>query len=134
MLTMTGGPSYLPTIPRPRTLDKGIGVKPENLSRWLFIASLPFTLFPRVLSKVSRCRLPCRAKQDTKVRRGERGGEGGGQRKGGRERIRIMYMGGGVAQLVERRARDPKTRSWNPACVRSTREICESVSQSITLC
>ena len=37
----------------------------------------------------------------------------------------------GMAQLVERRARDPKTRSSNP--VRSTRKNCESFSKS-TMC
>ena len=36
----------------------------------------------------------------------------------------------GVAQLVERRTRDPMTGGSNPACVRSTTKICESFSES----
>ena len=39
-----------------------------------------------------------------------------------------------VAQLVERRTRDPKTRGSNPACVRSTRKKCENFSESKLLC
>ena len=36
----------------------------------------------------------------------------------------------GVAQLVKHRIRDPKIGGSNPACVRSTRKICESFSES----
>ena len=39
-----------------------------------------------------------------------------------------------VVQLVERRTRDPKTGGSNPVCVRSTRNICESFSESKMLC
>ena len=45
-----------------------------------------------------------------------------------------LHWGDGVVQLVEHRIRDPKTRGSNPACVRSTRKICESFSQSKMLC
>ena len=34
-------------------------------------------------------------------------------------------VGDGVAQLVERRIRNPKNGGSNPACVRSTRKMCE---------
>ena len=40
----------------------------------------------------------------------------------------------GVAQLVERRPRDPKTRGSNPVCVRSTTDLCDSFSESKMLC
>ena len=40
----------------------------------------------------------------------------------------------GVAQLVEHRTRDPKTRGSNPGPVRSTRTICETFSESKMLC
>ena len=39
-----------------------------------------------------------------------------------------------VAQLVERRIRDLKIGGSNPACIRSTRKICESFSESKVLC
>ena len=35
----------------------------------------------------------------------------------------------GVAQLVEDQIRDPKTGGSNPACVRSTRKLCENFFQ-----
>ena len=44
------------------------------------------------------------------------------------------WRGDGVAQLVERRTRDPKTEGSNLACVRSTRQMCESFPESRMLC
>ena len=44
------------------------------------------------------------------------------------------HWGDGVAQLVERRTQDKKTGGSNPTCVRSTRKICESFSESKMLC
>ena len=38
-----------------------------------------------------------------------------------------LRKGDGVAQLVERQTRDPKTRGSNPVCFRSIRKICEHV-------
>ena len=49
---------------------------------------------------------------------------------------KMMIVGDGVAQLVERRIRYPKIQKIGgskPACVRSTRNICESCSESKTL-
>ena len=46
----------------------------------------------------------------------------------------LVALGDGVAQLVERRTLDPKTRGSNPACVRSPQEKCVSFSESKMLC
>ena len=42
----------------------------------------------------------------------------------------IEYRGNGVAQLVERQTRGPKTRGSNP--VRSTRKTCENDSFKVS--
>ena len=41
-----------------------------------------------------------------------------------------QFWSDGVAQLVQHRTRDPKTRGSNSICVRSTRTICENFSGS----
>ena len=51
-----------------------------------------------------------------------------------RSRHNLEMTGDGVAQWVESRTRDPKTGGSNPACVRSTRTICESFSGSNMVC
>ena len=46
--------------------------------------------------------------------------------------VEDIVSGDGLAQLVERRTRDPKTRGSNP--VRSARNNCDSFSEAKTLC
>ena len=63
---------------------------------------------------------------------GHQGAAGG--RHGATENVSDGGMVTGVAQLVERRTRDPKTQGSNSACVRSTRKNCQSFFESKMLC